>query len=1092
MKAFPRIYSLSTLGLRHHQEFDYRFHPFRTDFIGESGCGKSMIADLLQLIIVGSEAFESATGALDERTPDGMVLRTKYSRGTELGYAFLNIQLSENEFLVIGSYLESSHKYAIPFIIQAGYDFDRLQPLAHPLLVSNFYVEDTIPTLDELKQHADSKNYFCKSFSHRKRYHEFLFKYRILSIDLTVSEKILKDYATIIQSFSRGETLEISKSSSLKSFLFGDEKGKELNRKYKAAVEELQSAVLDYGRNREEIQQITDKQRTLLELKKEKEEVTRLEIEWLSKNYLYHRQQEYDLTSKLKDLIDDFSLASMYLSAIKSVLQTELEDSQEKMISLMESVKEAKENSESAFGDYDKLTKLNQLLIKYQCSLKELQTQYEHNKIMSSHQNILFRIESEMKANGVWEFFKSFSKNNTSSILISAIQDERLSINSKIKKLQSFLGFLDINNEGTFGNWALKQKRPFDKKIESLIHHFSSTPIRNVITPKAGDKFILNPNHFIEATSITNDTDSGFWIQLGELQEFIEYIPHPIFTSENMNNLEAFLQNTSNNISNDIKKLEDEVITLNRLYEYVINEKEFGTFLNISKSQDDISLYKVDGELLAFNENFGYLQSIYKEKEIIEIRYQNYGLAYREAIKDQNDYERFIESISRTKKELDDMQNGRWTQDVEEIILLNNIPINEDNYHQTDIYLRDRLRKSNNKEKFILEIIGEYKPKLKTFDIKITQDGLDKAISDKETAKTQYEKKYGSIYKVDELPSEYNFPREEKSNFELKSELYKRSFDEVVKKFILDDSYKFQSIQDYVQLCTSILPEAFKAQEIEEESVIETIEKYLQSINEKNRELNKRKLQKIRTLMDEVSEEVSAIAYVSKQIDYFLNHNEREITGGHRARLKIDFSTEYPKDWISNFQARLSDENTLFAAIDEKLNETLSNHISLEEMLISAFYECGGHINMKPKVEKLLDPNSYIELTFQMESVATGQLNKGSTGQTYTAIALLCIARLSLIDKEGSRDQKGIRFMPIDEAESLGSNYDMLYNIARKFDYQIISMSINPLGKFNENDQYLYILNKNIQSTEDINIQPFAVFCEADKLNLRLNQELNN
>ena len=50
MKSYPRIYGLSTLGLIHHQEFDYLFHPMRTDFNGDSGTGKSMIADLLQLL----------------------------------------------------------------------------------------------------------------------------------------------------------------------------------------------------------------------------------------------------------------------------------------------------------------------------------------------------------------------------------------------------------------------------------------------------------------------------------------------------------------------------------------------------------------------------------------------------------------------------------------------------------------------------------------------------------------------------------------------------------------------------------------------------------------------------------------------------------------------------------------------------------------------------------------------------------------------------------------------------------------------------------------------------------------------------------
>ena len=43
MKNYPRIYSLSTLGLIHHYENDYLFHNMRTDFVGDSGSGKSML-----------------------------------------------------------------------------------------------------------------------------------------------------------------------------------------------------------------------------------------------------------------------------------------------------------------------------------------------------------------------------------------------------------------------------------------------------------------------------------------------------------------------------------------------------------------------------------------------------------------------------------------------------------------------------------------------------------------------------------------------------------------------------------------------------------------------------------------------------------------------------------------------------------------------------------------------------------------------------------------------------------------------------------------------------------------------------------------
>jgi hypothetical protein len=60
----------------------------------------------------------------------------------------------------------------------------------------------------------------------------------------------------------------------------------------------------------------------------------------------------------------------------------------------------------------------------------------------------------------------------------------------------------------------------------------------------------------------------------------------------------------------------------------------------------------------------------------------------------------------------------------------------------------------------------------------------------------------------------------------------------------------------------------------------------------------------------------------------------------------------------------------------------------------------------------------------------------------------------------------------------------MLYNIAKAHDYQIISLSINPLGKFNDGEQYMYMLHKNTKTDDDINNMPIGIFCEADKDNI--------
>ncbi len=89
---FPRIFSLSTIGIKQHFNADYLFHPYRTDFSGESGSGKSMIADMIQLILIGSSEFKSATDGNKDRDVKGMLLASK-GKSSSRGYIFLNIEI---------------------------------------------------------------------------------------------------------------------------------------------------------------------------------------------------------------------------------------------------------------------------------------------------------------------------------------------------------------------------------------------------------------------------------------------------------------------------------------------------------------------------------------------------------------------------------------------------------------------------------------------------------------------------------------------------------------------------------------------------------------------------------------------------------------------------------------------------------------------------------------------------------------------------------------------------------------------------------------------------------------------------------------
>lgn len=242
MKKYPRIYSLSTVGIIHHQANDYIFHPFRTDFIGDSGSGKSIIADLLQLIFVGSSAFRSATIPVkDKREPDGLVLRSP-GKSLDYGYAFVNIEIANGQFITVGAYLESTSKATRPFIVQAGLTIeqDEFAPMSKPLYAIDFQDGEYIIPLDEIIEYMEEKELVFKEWQRISYFHKVLYKNKILPLDLTDKDKALKDYAKIIQSFSRGKELDTTKSSSLLDFLFGQEKGKEFMNKYKSIAEEIE------------------------------------------------------------------------------------------------------------------------------------------------------------------------------------------------------------------------------------------------------------------------------------------------------------------------------------------------------------------------------------------------------------------------------------------------------------------------------------------------------------------------------------------------------------------------------------------------------------------------------------------------------------------------------------------------------------------------------------------------------------------------------------------------------------------------------------------------------------------------------------
>lgn len=1066
MKEFPRLYSLSTLGLIHHQEFDYRFHPLRTDFMGDSGTGKSMISDLLQLIFVGSGAFESATKGTDERKPTGMVLQ-QTGRGADIGYAFLNIEIQKNQFLCLGVYIESTSSHTESFIVQNGYDFSQLTSFGEPLTTADFLKNEEILPLDTLKEHLEEQALICESWQRVKSYHEILFNNELLPLNLAENDKTLKDFAQIIQSFSRGKTLETNKSNSLKDFLFGNDEAKKILKQFKDAVKEFESDMGEYGRNRQEIDRVTQKQNDYVELKQKKDKRDELQHNWLKQDFLCKHQNRNKLLLELKEGASDHRKVSQFLEKVKVWATSEKDDIETISPSIGAKSAESRKVYDEIIPEYSILLKAQKLLADLNCTPKALKEHYEQNRALRDQNRIITTVKTELTAMDLLSYFKSYEWPNTYSKFTTTTRNRTEHHEAELAVKDTLKGYANLMDEESLGYWALHQNRPLNWEEESTLIHFQQLPRTK---PDNKKRFLPSPEEFIQALTIAEKETEGFWLNLSGIREFIKYTPKRIFDTTNKAKIQTYFDAFSQELDTEIKDLQLEIKRLNQL-QAIFDKSDHPKKFYETYLQPDLELPKQEIEALTLSlEEFQKYQGCLSNEKRISDQFKKACEDHQQAIK----YEKSIgdkhESFTSILRILDYEKDTSTALDK----------ILEEYGNEMDESISQSFNELSTES--LTETIVSHKQKLNAQNLIELSDQYKSASTKLEDAEKSYLKFYHNLPDLDvDMESLLQEPTEEREQYLRAETAYQEHYNHIIKTYLAADSHRFGDTFDFLELGENLLPEALRDQAITEQNVIDKIQYYLNQINDKNRQLTSRKIQKIKSIVDEVDTVVGEQLDTARRIDNFFTENEKQITGGYQVRLSRELSQNYPKTWINTFKDAVENQMSLFSDNSQtELTDKLALEVSLEDVMTKAFYACGGSKNVKVDIPRLLDPASYYDLTFSMKS-ATGRTNIGSTGQTYAAISLLCIARLSVIGrKESERQKTGIRFMPIDEAEGLGSNYDLLYNIAKDYDYQIISMSVGSVGRFKEGAQYVYILHKNIDEDDPVNFPPMAIWSQAD------------
>lgn len=241
-----------------------------------------------------------------------------------------------------------------------------------------------------------------------------------------------------------------------------------------------------------------------------------------------------------------------------------------------------------------------------------------------------------------------------------------------------------------------------------------------------------------------------------------------------------------------------------------------------------------------------------------------------------------------------------------------------------------------------------------------------------------------------------------------------------------------------------------------EKSLESDIENKLAKLSQQIKELSKEEARKIYDTVKElkriVRQQTTYLETVKAIIAKF------KLATYHKVLLDWKDSTEYNLDWIDALNRDIGEANFTDNLFGEKTK------INAQELLEINFKKyC--KTKTEAKANDILNPFNYYDASARIVD-PNDERNPGSSGQNYGMLALLCIAKLSIVEGKSreafDRIESGIRILPIDEVAGLGENFDMLYDIAQRLDYQIFTMTItaNDLT-FQDGNQIYYEFIKN-------------------------------
>lgn len=1036
---FPRIYSLSTVGILKHYVHDYLFHPMRTDFIGSNGVGKSIIADLMQLMFIyDSELIRFGTDGLQEDKRSVETLPYK----TRLAYCFLNIEVKSNQFITTGILINGGRgKRITPFVILKSADLK--QSIEHLCLKADDIIfadgilnASVIPEITELANRLlKEKNIYVRIFRSKEdinEYYRFLYEKNILPVNLS-NEKNLSAYAKVIQSFSKAKSLNLSgaqASRSLKEFLF-EESDEDILSSYSAQQIALEKILKEYKRLNEDVLALEKKQKKLIELKAQSDKYTTL--------YKDYRTTELSIAFNNWQVLKNQEESEKYLLQQKQNECGRLKQINERLPSFSSKIAAAFKTANANYDlhtDYEKYTakqeelanEINELRL---LILPEFDASW---KSEVANVDISIRSAKDFKneinfANAYLKRYKTFNEILQERSKQRELIDE-LKRNYKADKTEKEKLYKLLLSEGeeSFIHWFMSNSPALTKEQTQLLLHFASTPVSEIQNPLPKAR-VLNPDQLFKDFEIKPvGGNKGYWLKLGAISEYIEVNP------------DASLFDGKKNLEQSVKKITDKL------------KKEITDF-----DSKLVELAKVDDGL-----NY--------DKKILDFSFDL-------SIIEKNNIDKLKTAVACIIKMDDKMNLLKRDEELNRKALVEiSTKINTKIIGQEPEVVKRSLNtirnRCNERQRKIASYIGKIEGELKIAEREyaLLKNSLLKTTENLLHNEAEFKNlnaKYFEAYRenIDKFPTVTGVLDAIERDYKEAFDKYKASY--IGATHIFDETSNNKNTSINIDITSQNY--SFR---VLEEALLGTRIKTTDDIAGALSEANQNRL----NIADGIRDNM--IKVFENTINRYKKYKEQIQS------INVFFKGRK----ISNrffFKLGFTDNKTIdIALVSEMANQIrltakqgeLPFDQSVDEF-IEDFFKKMAKLKDRVPIDKLLSPKTYFDLGVSLTDESDTE-NSGSTGEAYSAIALLGIARLSIVNKE---QRTGLRFIILEEIGSLdNTNFNTFPAIASEFGYQIITMAPHPFNISLSDEWYAHHLIKG-KTDKNINFYPTASYFKTKK-----------